>query len=171
MPVTKCPHCIGEVAEEAKICKHCTRLIKDFQNCRHCLEPVATDALYCPYCTQKLTKPKTNQDQDLKFEATATRMGCFFAGGSITGLMKPSVIQVFGDRIVVTRWELLGLRKHSYEIQHNRLASVRYTSGVLWGGLLLETFGGASEDLTEKGLRQADARFIAEELKDVIKDS
>jgi len=50
------------------------------------------------------------------------------------------------------------------------VASVRSTKGIFWGGLLVETFGGASEDLSEKGLRQEDARMMAEQLKECLQD-
>ena len=52
------------------------------------------------------------------------------------------------------------MRRHSQELQVSKVASVRYTNGIFWGGLLVETFGGASEDLSEKGLRQEDARMM-----------
>jgi hypothetical protein len=35
---------------------------------------------------------------------------------------------------------------------------------------LVETFGGASDDLSEKGLRQEDARMMAEQLKECLQD-
>jgi len=41
------------------------------------------------------------------------------------------------------------------------VASVRYTKGIFWGGLLVETFGGKSEDFSEKGLRQKDASALS----------
>ena len=59
---------------------------------------------------------------------------------------------------------------HHQEIQVSRVASVRYTRGVFWGGILVETFGGSAEDISEKGLRQEDAREMAEKLKAVLAD-
>ena len=44
------------------------------------------------------------------------------------------------------------------------------TKGIIWGGLLVETFGGASQDLTEKGFQQGDARMMADELKSCLQD-
>ena len=88
----------------------------------------------------------------------------------MTGLLFPPIISVSQGRVRVTRWSFLGLRTHHQEIQVSRVASVRYTKGIIWGGLLIETFGGASEDLSEKGLRQEDARNMANQLKAVLAD-
>jgi len=38
------------------------------------------------------------------------------------------------------------------------------------GGILVETFGGSAEDISEKGLRQTDAQEMAEKLKSVLVD-
>jgi hypothetical protein len=68
----------------------------------------------------------------------------------------------------MTKWSFLGLRVHQQEIRIDRVASVKYTKGVIWGELLIETFGGAAEDINQKGFPQTDAREMAQELKDMI---
>jgi len=106
----------------------------------------------------------------LKLEVQATNFGALFANGSVTGFFFPPKISVSNGRIMVTKWSFLGLRTHHQEIQVSRVASVRYTKGVIWGGLLVETFGGAAEDLSERGLMQDDARMMADQLKAVLSD-
>jgi len=101
-------------------------------------------------------------------EVQATHMGAFFTTGTITALFLPPFISVAGGQIRVRKWSLLGLRQHHQDIQVSRVASVRYTKGVFWGGILVETFGGSAEDISEKGLRQRDAREMAEQLKSVL---
>jgi hypothetical protein len=101
-------------------------------------------------------------------EFRATRLGAFFTSGGITGLFLPPFISVSKGRIQIRKWSILGLRRHHQEIQVSRVASVRYTKGVFWGGILVETFGGSAEDIAEKGLRQDDARQMAEQLKSVL---
>jgi len=103
-------------------------------------------------------------------EVRATHLGAFFGGNNFTGLFLPPIIRVHAARITVTKWTLLGLRRHTQEIQVSKVASVRYTKGIFWGGLLVETYGGASEDLSEKGLRQEDARMMVEQLKGGLQD-
>jgi hypothetical protein len=96
-------------------------------------------------------------------------LGACFTG-SFTGLFLPPFISVSDGRIRVKKWTLLGLRMHHQEIQVSRVASVRYTKGVFWGGILVETFGGSAEDISEKGLKQEDAREMSEKLKAVLAD-
>ena len=163
-----CPHCGGSVVAEAPCCRHCGRRIADSKACPECREPISTNAGHCPYCAQKVPTERDLAARALRLEVRATHLGALFAGGQLTGLFLPPIISVSDGRIRVTKWTLLGLRRHQQEIQVSRVASVRYTKGVFWGGLLVETFGGASEDLSEKGLRQADAKNMSDQLKTVL---
>lgn len=71
-------------------------------------------------------------------------------------------------RIQLTKWTFFGMRVHLQEIRIDRVASVRYTKGIIWGGLLVETFGGAAEDISQGGFDQQLAREMADELKAII---
>lgn len=153
-----------------KYCSHCGRRAEDFKLCPVCDEPLSSSAAFCPHCTQRLPSDVAAAAQALQLEVRATHLGAFLAGGSFTGLFLPPIIRVSQGRVMMTKWSLLGLRRHNQEIQVSRVASVRYTKGVIWGGLLVETFGGASQDLAEKGFRQDDARTMAAELKACLKD-
>ncbi len=99
----------------------------------------------------------------------ATRLGALFANG-LTALLFPPIIAIHNGKVTVRSWSALGLRTHLREIQLNRIASVNYTKGIFWGTLLVETFGGAMEDMKEGGLRQDDALRMAERLKECIPD-
>ena len=138
----------------------------DFRTCPSCREPVASEATYCPFCTQKVPTERQLAARGLELEVRATHIGAFFTGG-LTGLFLPPIITVRGGIITVTKWTILGLRRHQQEINVDRVASVRYTKGIFWGALLIETFGGASEDLTQRGLQQVDALEMADQLKTV----
>ncbi|MHC4247695.1 MAG: zinc ribbon domain-containing protein, partial [Planctomycetota bacterium] len=166
MPNSPCPHCGAELAGGAMCCQGCGRRAVDYRTCPACREPVANEATYCPFCTQKVPTERQLAARALELEVRATRCGAFFTGG-LTGLFLPPIITVRGGLITVTKWTILGLRRHQQEINVDRVASVRYTKGIIWGALLIETFGGASEDLTQRGLRQADAREMADQLKAV----
>jgi len=165
-----CPHCGGDCASGAAYCRCCGRRITGFVTCRACKEPISKDAAYCPFCTQAVPTERDLAARDLELTVQATNLGAFFTGGGLTGLLFPPIISVSQGRIRVTKWSFLGLRTHHQEIQVSRVASVRYTKGIFWGGLLVETFGGASEDLSEKGLHQEDARNMANQLKAVLSD-
>jgi len=170
MPDLTCPHCGGDSASGAAYCRCCGRRIAEFITCRACREPIAKDATRCPFCTQPVPTEKDLAARALQLSVRATSLGAFFTGGGLTGLLFPPIISVSEGRIRVTKWGFLGLRTHHQEIQVSRVASVRYTKGIIWGGLLVETFGGATEDLAERGLRQEDARDMAERLKAVLSD-
>ena len=174
---TACPHCGGEQQGEYKYCSHCGRRLVDFKSCPECDEPVSAQAKRCPHCAQPLSHIAQRRPDEqvravpnLNLEARATHLGAFFASGSITALLIPPVIRASNKRITVTKWSLFGLRTHSQEIQVSRVASVRHTKGVFWGALLVETFGGASEDLSEGGLKLEDARKMALNLKACLQD-
>ncbi|MBI1371718.1 MAG: hypothetical protein GC159_03015 [Phycisphaera sp.] len=162
-----CPHCAGEIAPNATHCPHCARRCVNFILCDACREPIAADAKRCPYCAQRIRTAAELAAQELAMEIRATPFGGLIFSG-ITSLFMPPIIRVGEGRIEVLRWSFFGLRRDHQEIQVDRVASVRYTKGIIWGGLLIETFGGASEDITERGLRQHEAHELAEQLKSIV---
>ena len=165
-----CPHCGGSLISDFKYCPNCARRALDFQLCPKCEEPLSNSASSCPHCQYRIPTGKEAAANALDLTIRATHLGAFLAGGSFTGLFLPPIIRVSHGRITVTKWSFLGLRRHNLEIQVSRVASVRYTKGVIWGGLLVETFGGATQDMTEKGLRQDDAQTMVEKLKACLQD-
>ena len=168
--MAKCPHCGSVLVDSYKYCQSCGRRAVDFTLCSKCNEPLSSNAMSCPHCAYHLPSEKETAVKALHLEVRATHLGAFFAGGNFTGLFFPPIIKVNNGRVTVTKWTFLGLRRHDQEIQITRIASVRYTKGIFWGGLLVETFGGASEDMTEKGLSQDDARTMAEKIKSCLNE-
>jgi len=165
-----CPHCGSQLNEGYVYCPSCSKIAQDYQTCEKCIEPYSASAKVCPHCQHKPASEQELKAESLELEVQATRMGALLASGSLTGFFFPPIIKVSKGRVNVKKWSFLGLRTHHQEIQVTRVASVRYTKGIIWGGLLIETFGGASEDLTENGLRQEDAKMMADQLKTCLKD-
>ncbi len=165
-----CPHCGAETASGVAYCRNCARRVTGFVACEACKEPITRGATFCPYCTQRVPTETDRALAELQLTVRATNLGAFLTSGRLTSLFLPPIISVSEGRIRVTKWTFLGLRIHQQEIQVSRVASVRYTKGVIWGGILIETFGGAAEDLSEKGLQQEDARTMANQLKAVLSD-
>ncbi|RJP31414.1 MAG: hypothetical protein C4527_08185 [Candidatus Omnitrophota bacterium] len=166
---TICPHCRGEVPREAKYCLHCGRLVDNFQYCQECHEPISIEAKRCCYCAQKVPTDRDVQIQSFNKIIVADRLGSFLTGrGGFTNLFHPPRLEVSHGRILVTKWSFFGLREHQQEIRVDRVASVQYTQGIIWGGILIETFGGATEDINQKGFDQADAREMSQKLKEIL---
>ena len=165
-----CPHCGGSLVADHKYCSHCSRRAEAFKLCPACDEPISASAGFCPHCSRELPSEKAAVAKALQLKVRATHLGAFFAGGNFTGLFLPPIINIHDGRVTVTKWTLLGLHQHNQELQVSRIASVRYTKGIFWGGLLIETFGGAAQDFAELGFRLDDAKQMAEELKACLQD-
>lgn len=163
-----CPHCGGNIPSEAKYCLCCTRIVRDFQHCLECGEPISKEAKRCPHCAQKV--PTKRDLQVLGFERciTANPIGAFLSGSGLASLFRPPRFEVAEARIRLYKWSLFGLRVRQHEIRMDRVASIQHTKGIIWGGLLIETFGGSSEDIRQKGFNQDDARRMAQEIKELI---
>ena len=152
-------------------CPHCTRRVLAYVFCSECREPVSIDAKYCPYCSQRVRRMRADsaaQTIDANIEIKASRLGAFLTAGNFTSLFHPPVIHAAGDRVRVTSWSLLGLRIHDQEIRVERIASVRTTKGIFWDALVIETFGGATGDIAQRGLRKRDAQRMASIIKSAL---
>jgi hypothetical protein len=68
----------------------------------------------------------------------------------------------------LTKWSFLTLRVKQHDVRLDRVASVKYTKGVIWGGIYIETFGGATEDINQNGFEQNEARQLAAQIKEII---
>ncbi len=163
-----CPHCAGEIPGGAKYCCQCGRIVADYQYCEECTEPIASAAKRCPCCGHKVPTEIDVRTRTFTKSITASRIEAFLGGSSLTALFHPPRFEVADGRIRMNKWSFLGLRAHQQEIRIDRVASVQYTKGIIWGGLLIETFGGATEDIRQKGFEQIEARDMAQALKDII---
>lgn len=91
-----------------------------------------------------------------------------FQGGRLLGLthyLFPDTISFENGRIRITTRKWLGLSKDEYEAPATRVSSVRLTSGIFNSTLVVETFGGAQEDLVIDYLPKAKARHIADAIR------
>jgi hypothetical protein len=51
----KCPFCLQEIPEAAKVCKHCSRTV--VKRCPSCSEEIVATAIQCRFCRADLAKP------------------------------------------------------------------------------------------------------------------
>lgn len=160
-----CPHCASELPAEAKYCPHCTRIARAYEFCEECGEPIAEAAKRCPHCGQAVRTHAAEAPAELRQSLTATRLGAFLCTGNVTALLHPPRVEIAADRVRIFRWSFFGLRVSQHEIQFDRIASVQYTKGIFWGGLLVETYGGASDDVEQPGFDQDGARELVETLR------
>ena len=59
----KCPFCLQEIPEEAKVCRHCSKTV--VKRCSACAEEIVATAKVCRFCSTNLEAPPP-----LKVEAT-----------------------------------------------------------------------------------------------------
>lgn len=170
---TRCPLCRGEVAPDAIRCAHCGDLLRHFKVCPKCAEKVHEEARVCRHCTHDFDKEKQRRGlvRDLSrnpHKLAANPFGVLFSELSITGLFFPPELTINGDELLLSRWSLLGLRRLDQRIAVRKIASVRYMSGVIWGGIVIETFGGAMGDLVMGGLDKPKANETAQLLEQIV---
>jgi hypothetical protein len=171
-----CPLCRGEVHPAAIVCEHCGGRLSHFKICPRCAEQVHEDAQLCRFCQYDFDREAERQKLLRALEAnphclTANPLGVLFTEMSITGLFFPPELEIRGGDVVLRRWSLFGLRRLDQRIPIRRIASARMLTGVIWGGLMIETFGGALSDLVMHGLDREQAAETAALLERItVKD-
>lgn len=93
-----------------------------------------------------------------EYSIAATPLGGMICESSITALFLPPEVTITHEAIHFKKWGLLGLRTYSQKISPTKIASVRYISGVIWGSVVVETYGGGIPDLVVRGLDKGEAR-------------
>lgn len=131
--------------------------------CTGCAEPVRESATMCPFCGTDLRPPPPEQTELLSepWVIYASPLGACLADASITALIFPPILTVTPNEIHIRRRMFFGLRTMDQKISVSRVASVRALQGIIWGGIVVETYGGASGDLGISGLNKEEARHTA----------
>lgn len=173
----KCPHCLGEIDESAIVCKHCTRLVKEYANCPECAEIISQKAVVCPNCKYdfRTAEDKNNKNalyeefiKNLNVTVIANPIGAMLSEASLTALFLPPQIIINGENIVFKKWLLFGLRSFDQKITIQKAASVRILDGIFWAEIIIETFGGAMADFVLKGLDKEEAKRTMQILEKMI---
>ncbi len=99
----------------------------------------------------------------MKFQASR-----FWSMKSWTKLLMPDSIEILDTRIIVTKKKWFGLSSTEEEITYKKIASVRLKKGVFTGTIIIETLGGATEDLSIKNFKKKVAVKIAGILREKI---
>lgn len=158
-----CPDCHEEMPEEARRCRACGRWLRDDKSCPQCGETVLDVARVCRFCeydfvADSLRHPRPADLVDgLPHTLAATPLGGMICESSITALFLPPRMVIGKEEILVTKWTWLGLRTYDQKVSLTRVASVRLLSGVIWAGVVVETFGGSISDLAISGLDKNEA--------------
>lgn len=88
------------------------------------------------------------------------------AGLRLTKVLFPDKIEVQGDRALITKKRWLGLITDDESIVIERLASVRVKRGLISAKIIIETMGGAKQDIIIERLWRNTAKKIAKALRD-----
>lgn len=159
-----CPFCLSPAADGASKCAQCGANIGDIRICPSCAEPVRETATICPFCRGDLLPPAYEAARALLTEPwviESSPLGALLTDQSVTALFFPPTLTITPSEIRIRRRQFLGLRTLDSKISVSRIASVRTLDGVVWGGLVIETYGGAAGDLAIGGLDKDDARQTA----------
>lgn len=158
-----CPFCRSAVAEGAVKCAACGSNVGDIRICTRCSESVRANAKICPYCQTDLAPESPEATALLKepWVIEASPIGAAIVEQSVTALLYPPTMTITPTDIHIRRRMFLGLRTMDQKISVSRVASVRVLDGVIWGGIVVETYGGAAGDLAISGLDKEEARQTA----------
>ncbi|MBM3334633.1 zinc ribbon domain-containing protein [Candidatus Sumerlaeota bacterium] len=159
-----CPDCFETVLDDARRCRACGRWLRDCRQCPQCGETVLAVARVCRFCGYDLVADPLSCPQPLPsleglpHTLAATPLGGMVCESSVTALFLPPRMTIRENEIVVTKWSWLGLRTYEQKVALAKVASVRLLIGVIWAGLLVETFGGSVAALSLSGLDKAEAQ-------------
>jgi hypothetical protein len=163
-PPPACPFCLSPAPADAAKCAHCGANIGDIRICPSCAEPVRETATICPFCRGDLLPPAFAEAGALFSEPwviESSPLGGLITDQSVTALFYPPIMSITPTEIRIRRRMFLGLRTLDSKISVARIASVRTVDGVIWGSLIIETYGGAAGDLSIGGLDKEEARQTA----------
>lgn len=121
-------------------------------------------ATVCPFCRGELAAPAVEAVRALLAEPwviEASPLGALVTDQSVTALFYPPTLTITPSEIRIRRRQFMGLRTLDSKISVSRIASVRTLDGMVWGGLIIETYGGAAGNLGIGGLDKDDARQTA----------
>jgi hypothetical protein len=162
--VEMCPFCKAQVAPDAVKCPYCASNIGDIRLCPSCAEPVRAAATICPFCRSDLRPARPRELDEMLREpwvVYSSPFGAMLLEQSATALVFPPVLTITPSEIRIRRRFFFGLRTSDQNISVTRVASVRATSGIVWGGIVVETYGGAAGVLSINGLDKQEARDTA----------
>lgn len=92
----------------------------------------------------------------------ASRMAGMF---SWTKLLMPDTIELTERGINVTKKKLLGLSNSQEDVRWANVSSIRINNGVMLSTLVIETAGGATEDINIKGVKKKVAKQAREAIQ------
>lgn len=88
---------------------------------------------------------------------------------SWTKLFKPDSITFHSDRIGIVKSTMLGLKSSEEEITYGQIASVRLAKNIFTSDVVIETTGGATDDLSIEKFKRSVGIDVADKIKEKIK--
>ena len=172
-PKVICKYCLEEVKDGAQRCPHCSSWLIEMKICPQCAEEINPQAKICRFCGASQTQNQEEVQREerlasISHKIVASPIGAMFCETSLTALFLPPELHIEKGEILVRKWTLFGLRTYDQKISINKIASVRYLSGVIWGGISIESFGGAISNILINGLDKEEAQKTVSILDEII---
>ena len=95
----------------------------------------------------------------------------YFRASRLSGLMSwskfliPDIIELTDRGITVTKKKFFGLSNSQEDVRWSNVSSIRVANGIILSTLIIETTGGATEDIHIKGMRKSIAKQAREAIQ------
>ena len=152
-----CPECLGDVPEEASVCRHCGKRIVGKQ-CPECAETAAEIATKCPQCGHNFARHERIARIE-PFSAKAALLPTILMRGRFI----PQEINLTPEKILIQTHGLFWLSRTDEEIPWEKIAGYHYHSGWFWDSVEIQTRGQKANQMT--CLRKAEGARIKEMLE------
>ncbi len=162
-----CPHCAANTPIAATFCPHCTRRLHEFVECPDCLEPIAKKAKFCPYCNQRIRRYQTGLKRELPtldLAIRSHRLGELLRNFSASCFIRPTIIHVNHDRILIQRWRAFGFAREDQTTPLPEIRRINFKKGIFWGTIIInpaEEKEDETEPLIIRALTRRDAKLFA----------
>lgn len=152
-----CPDCLSDIPEAASYCRFCGERVAG-KPCAACGARNWPEAAVCRWCTTPFDAADGGDASPAPEFEPFTVTGDRLASALLRLRLRPQVITLTREKIVVTTPGIFGLSRREEEIPWRKVAGFDYHSGIFWDQVKIETRGQSSSVV--QGLAKEDGERI-----------